>query len=120
MPVDTDNMDPTNTSTDVIQGTLDLLILKSLSLEPMHAFGIAQRIEQLSRGVFRVNHGSLFLAFKRLERDGAVKSEWRDSDSNRRAKYYRLSAAGRKQLNAEVAHWNRRAAAIDRLLTAPA
>jgi transcriptional regulator len=107
-------------STDVIQGTLDLLILKSLSLEPMHGFGIAQRIEQISRGVFRVNPGSLFLAFKRLERDGAVKSEWRESENNRRAKYYRLTASGRKQLEAELADWNRRVGAIERLLTATA
>ena len=107
-------------STDVIQGTLDLLILKSLSLEPMHGFGIAQRIEQISRGVFRVNPGSLFLAFKRLERDGAVKAEWRDSENNRRAKYYRLTPAGRKQLEAELANWNRRSSAIERLLTATA
>ena len=105
-------------STDVIQGTLDLLILKSLSLEPMHAFSVAQRIEQISRGVFRVNPGSLFLAFKRLERDGAVKPEWRDTANSRRAKYYRLTASGRKQLGAEVADWTRRANAIDRLLTA--
>jgi transcriptional regulator len=107
-------------TTDVIQGTLDLLILKSLSLEPMHGFGISQRIEQISRGVFRVNPGSLFLAFKRLERDGAVKAEWRDSENNRRAKYYRLTASGRKQLDAELSNWNRRASAIERLLTATA
>ncbi len=105
-------------STDVIQGTLDLLILKSLSLEAMHAFAVAQRIEQISRGVFRVNPGSLFLAFKRLERDGAVKPEWRDTANNRRAKYYRLTASGRRQLGAELADWTRRANAIDRLLTA--
>ncbi|HJQ22187.1 MAG TPA: PadR family transcriptional regulator [Gemmatimonadaceae bacterium] len=105
-------------STDVIQGTLDLLILKSLSLEPMHGFGIARRIEQISRGVFRVNPGSLMLAFKRLERDGQVKAEWRDSDNNRRAKYYRLTDRGRKQLEAETADWKRRSAAIARLLAA--
>ena len=107
-------------STDVIQGTLDLLILKSLSLEPMHGFGISQRIEQISRGVFRINPGSLFLAFKRLERDGAVKSEWRESDNNRRAKYYRLTSSGRKQLEVEQSEWARRSAAVDRLLTATA
>ncbi len=105
-------------STDVIQGTLDLLILKALSLEPMHGFGIAQRIEQISRGVFRVNAGSLFLAFKRLERDGRVAAEWRDSENNRRAKYYRITEAGRKQLRAEVHDWERRSAAIARLLAA--
>ncbi len=106
--------------TDVIQGTLYLLILKSLSLEPMHGFGIAQRIEQISRGVFKVNPGSLFLAFKRLERDGSVKAEWRESENNRNAKYYRLTPSGRKQLLAEEAEWNRRSAAVDRLLTATA
>ena len=111
-------MNPTSDSTDVIQGTLDLLILKSLSLQPMHGFGIAQRIEQISRGVFRVNAGSLFLAFKRLERDGVVKSEWRETDNNRRARYYRLTAAGRKRLGAEQTQWSRRVAAIERLLTA--
>ena len=110
-------MGDTAESTDVIQGTLDLLILKSLSLEPMHAFAVAQRIEQISRGVFRVNPGSLFLAFKRLERDSAVKPEWRDTANNRRAKYYRLTASGRKQLGIELADWTRRANAIDRLLT---
>ena len=105
-------------TTDVIQGTLDLLILKALSLEPMHGFGIGQRIEQISRGVFRVNAGSLFLAFKRLERDGAVASDWRDSENNRRAKYYRITEAGRRQLKAEAQDWERRAAAVARLLAA--
>jgi transcriptional regulator len=105
-------------STDVIQGTLDLLILKSLSLEPMHGFGISRRIEQISQGVFRVNPGSLLLAFKRLERDGLVKAEWRESDNNRRAKYYRLTERGRKQLEVETADWKRRSAAVARLLAA--
>jgi len=77
-------MDP---STDVIQGTLDMLVLKSLSLEPMHGFGIAQRIEQISRGVFKVNPGSLMLAFQRMERGGLIEPEWRTSDKGRRAKY---------------------------------
>jgi transcriptional regulator len=103
-------------TTDVIQGTLDLLILKALSLEPMHGFGIGQRIEQVSKGVFRVNAGSLFLAFKRLERDGAVTSEWRESDNNRRAKYYRITAAGRRRLDADVKDWERRAAAVARMI----
>lgn len=105
-------------STDVIQGTLDLLILKSLSLEPMHGFGISRRIEQISRGVFRVNPGSLLLAFKRLERDGLVTAEWRESDNKRRAKYYRITERGRKQLKAETADWERRSAAVARLLAA--
>jgi PadR family transcriptional regulator PadR len=105
-------------TTDVIQGTLDLLILKSLSLEPMHGFGISRRIEQISRGVFRVNPGSLLLAFKRLERDGLVSAEWRESENNRRAKYYRITDRGRKQLKADAADWERRSAAIARLLAA--
>src|SRR6478736_4455544 len=87
--------------TDVIQGTLDMLILKTLSLEPMHGFGIARRIEQVSRGVFKVNPGSLLTAFQRLERAGWIDSEWRDTDNSRRAKFYTLSRAGRKQLEVE-------------------
>jgi transcriptional regulator len=105
-------------STDVIQGTLDLLILKALSLEPMHGFGIARRIEQTSQGVFKVNPGSLLTAFQRLERAGHVDAEWRQSDSGRRAKYYRLTRAGRRQFEVETADWQRRAAAIARLLKA--
>ena len=83
-------------TTDVIQGTLDMLILKSLSLEPMHGFGVAQRIEQISEGVFKVNPGSLLLAFQRLERDGLIDGEWSTSENNRRARYYSLTAAGRR------------------------
>ena len=75
-------------STDVIQGTLDLLILRTLSLEPMHGYGIARRIEQISRGVFKVNPGSLLTAFKRLEREGYLDAEWRQSDNSRRARYW--------------------------------
>ncbi len=105
-------------STDVIQGTLDMLILKSLSLEPMHGFGVTKRIEQISRQVFRVNPGSLLLAFQRMERQGLIVGEWRASENNRRAKYYRLTAKGRKRLEAETEDWNRRAAAIARLLDA--
>src|SRR5690349_13591822 len=82
-------------STDVIQGTLDLMILKSLSLEPMHGFGITQRIEQISRGVFRINPGSLMLAFQRLERAGFVDAAWRSTENGRRAKYYTLTRKGR-------------------------
>jgi len=105
-------------STDVIQGTLDMLILKSLSLEPMHGFGVTRRIEQISQGVFRVNPGSLLLAFQRLEHQGLVAGQWRTSDNNRRAKYYRLTTKGRRRLEAETADWVRRAAAIARLLEA--
>jgi len=103
-------------NTDLIQGTLDMLILKTLSLEPMHGFGITRRIEQVSRGVFKVNPGSLLTAFQRLERMGWLDSEWRQSDNSRRAKFYRLTRSGRKQLNFETTNWNRRALAIARLL----
>src|SRR5215510_8508729 len=85
------------TDTDVIQGTLDMLILKSLSLAPMHGFGITKRIDQSSKGVFKVNPGSLLLAFQRMERDGLIDSEWRASENNRRAKYYSLTTKGRKR-----------------------
>jgi PadR family transcriptional regulator, regulatory protein PadR len=102
--------------TDVIQGTLDMLILKTLSLEPLHGFGIARRIEQVSRGVFKANPGSLLTAFQRLERAGWIDSEWRDTDNSRRAKFYALTRAGRKQLEVETTDWMRRAAAVTRLL----
>jgi PadR family transcriptional regulator PadR len=105
-------------NTDVIQGTLDMLILKALSLEPMHGFGIARRIEQVSRGVFKVNPGSLLTAFQRLERVGWLNSEWRQTDKSRRAKFYSLTRSGRKQLEVETTNWNRRASAIARLLKA--
>jgi PadR family transcriptional regulator PadR len=105
-------------TTDVIQGTLDLLILKTLSLEPMHGFGIARRIEQISRGVFKVNPGSLLVAFQRLERAGWLEAEWRRTDNSRRAKYYSLTRAGRKQLDVEEADWTRRSSAVARLLKA--
>ena len=107
-------------NTDVIQGTLDLLILKTLSLEPMHGFGIARRIEQVSRGVFKVNPGSLLTALKRLERAGWVDAEWRQSASGRRARYYELTRAGRAQLELEEDDWRRRAGAVARLLAARA
>jgi len=107
-------------NTDVIQGTLDMLILKTLSLEPMHGFGIARRIEQISQGVFKVNPGSLLTAFQRLEREGLLDSEWRQTDNSRRAKYYSLTRTGRRQLEVETTNWNRRAAAIARLLKAEA
>ena len=105
-------------TTDVIQGTLDMLILKTLSLEPMHGFGISRRVEQVSRGVFRVNPGSLLVALQRLERAGWVDAEWRHTENSRRAKFYSLTRAGRKQLDAQTADWNRRASAIARLLKA--
>ena len=103
-------------TTDVIQGTLDMLILKTLSLEPMHGFGIARRIEQVSRGVFKVNPGSLLTALQRLERAGWLDAEWRQTENSRRAKFYALTRAGKKQLEVETADWSRRASAIARLL----
>ena len=103
-------------NTDVIQGTLDMLILKTLSLEPMHGFGIARRVEQVSRGVFKVNPGSLLTALQRLERAGWLDSEWRQTENSRRAKFYALTRAGKKQLEVETADWARRSSAIARLL----
>jgi PadR family transcriptional regulator PadR len=105
-------------TTDVIQGTLDMLILKTLSLEPMHGFGIARRVEQISRGVFKVNPGSLLTALSRLERAGWLDAEWRRSANARRAKYYTLTRAGRRQLDAQTSDWTRRASAIARILKA--
>jgi len=105
-------------NTDVIQGTLDLLILKSLSLQPMHGYGIARRIEQISRGVFKVNPGSLLTALQRLERAGWLDAEWRRTENSRRAKFYSLTRAGRKQLEVETADWTRRVSAVARLLKA--
>ncbi|HEY6851288.1 MAG TPA: PadR family transcriptional regulator [Terracidiphilus sp.] len=103
-------------NTDVIQGTLDLLILKTLSLEPMHGFGIARRVEQVSRGVFKVNPGSLLTALQRLDRAGWINSEWSNTENSRRAKFYTLTRAGRKQLDIETADWTRRASAVASLL----
>ena len=107
-------------TTDVIQGTLDLLILKALSLEPMHGYGITRRIEQISRGVFKVNPGSLLVALQRLERAGWLDAEWRHTANARRARYYALTRAGRRQLDIETEDWRRRASAIFRLLAAEA
>ena len=107
-------------NTDVIQGTMDMLILKTLSLQPMHGFGIARRVEQISRGVFKVNPGSLLTALQRRERAGLLDADWRQTENARRAKYYRLTARGRKQLEVETADWARRAGAIARLLNAEA
>src|SRR5690348_16062128 len=93
-----------------------MLILKTLSLQPMHGFGIARRIEQISRGVFKVNPGSMLVTLQRLERAGAVDAQWRESPNARRAKYYALTRAGRRQLDAEMADWTRRAGGVTRVL----
>ncbi|MBC7895241.1 MAG: PadR family transcriptional regulator [Cytophagaceae bacterium] len=111
-------MDDANT--DVIQGTLDMLILKTLSLQPLHGFGIARRIEQVSRGVFKVNPGSLLTALQRLERGGYLDAEWIETENARKARVYELTRAGRKRLEADTADWQRRVTAVARLLRAEA
>jgi PadR family transcriptional regulator len=103
-------------NTDVIQGTLDMLILKTLSLQPMHGYGIARRVEQISRGVFKVNPGSLLTALQRLERAGWLDAEWHQTENARRAKFYTLTRAGTRQLGIETEDWIRRASAVARLL----
>jgi PadR family transcriptional regulator, regulatory protein PadR len=105
-------------TSDLVQGTLDMLILKTLALQPMHGFGISVRIEQISKGVFRVNAGSLFIALQRLQRAGLIKSEWKATENSRRAKYYSLSEPGRKRLNSETQEWGKQVAAIARILEA--
>ena len=106
----------TDLKTDVIQGTMDMLILKTLSLRPLHGFGIARRVEQITGGVFKVNPGSLLTALQRLERAGWLDAEWRQTENSRRAKFYALTATGCKQLTVETADWRRKALAVARLL----
>jgi len=106
------------TKSDLLQGTLDMLILKTLALETMHGWGISQRIQQISSGVLNVNQGSLYPALYRLEEQGWITSEWGSSENNRQAKYYRLTRAGRKQLDEETANWQRLSAAIEQVLQA--
>jgi len=101
---------------ELVQGTLDMLILKTLDLQPMHGYGISVRIEQMSNGVFRVNAGSLFVALQRLQRAGLINDEWKATENSRRAKYYALTEAGRKRLNSETLAWGRQVAAISRIL----
>lgn len=105
-------------SRDLVPGTLEMLVLKTLALEPLHGYGIALRIEQISGGAFRVNPGSLLPALSRMERAGQLKSEWRPSENNRRAKYYVATARGRKALAKERQEWDRQVAAIGRILEA--
>jgi transcriptional regulator len=104
--------------TDLLQGTLDLLILRTLSPTSMHGWGIAQRIQQLSEDVFCINQGSLYPALHRLEREGLIAAEWGASENNRRARIYSLTRAGRKQLEAETSTWERVVAAVGRVLAA--
>jgi len=105
-------------NTDIIQGTLDMIILKTLSLGALHGYGIAKRVEEITQNVFKVNPGSLLTALKRMERAGWLASAWRETENGRRAKYYELTAAGRKQLAVESEDWRRRSAALGRLLMA--
>ncbi len=101
---------------DLLQGTLDMLILRVLSVEPMHGWGIVQRVEQMSGDVLQVQQGSLYPAMERLNRKGWVTSEWRTTENNRRARYYSLTRAGRKQLESEAKNWVRLSAAVNRLM----
>ncbi|HTR78144.1 MAG TPA: PadR family transcriptional regulator [Gemmatimonadaceae bacterium] len=106
---------PTDQS-DVLRGTLDLLILKTLSLEPMHGWGISQRIQQFSRGLLDVNQGSLYPALQRLEQKGWIVSDWQVTENNRRAKYYALSASGRRAVGVETTNWRRYVEAVEFIL----
>lgn len=105
-------------SGELIQGTLEMLILKTLALQPMHGYGVALRIEQISEGVFRVNPGSLLPALSRMERAGRVRSEWRETENGRQAKYYSLTPRGKRALCAESDQWERQIAAIARIMEA--
>jgi len=103
--------------TDILQGTLEMLVLKTLALEPMHGWGIAQRIQQMSREVFLVTQGSLYPALVRMKRRGLVKTSWRTTENSRRARYYELTAAGRRQLDVEHATWSRASAAVNWIMS---
>jgi len=102
----------------LVQGTLDMLILRTLALEPMHGYGIGVRLDQISKGVFQVNAGSLFPAFRRLERDGLIKADWQATENNRKAKYYALTPQGRARLARVAKDWETQTAAITRIMRA--
>jgi len=103
---------------DLLQGTLDLLILKALALGAMHGFGVSQRIEQMSGAVLRVGQGSLYPALRRLEQGGWIRAAWGESENNRRARFYRLTRSGERQLEREVSYWERMAAAVNGIVAA--
>jgi transcriptional regulator len=107
---------PRQTAPDILPGTLDLLILRTLQTEVMHGWAISERIQQISQDVLQINQGSLYPALHRLEHQGWIDAEWRTSELGRRAKYYRLTAAGRRQLAVEAGEWERMSAAIDRVM----
>jgi transcriptional regulator len=106
----------TRATVDALRGSLDLLILKTLSLAPMHGWGIGQRVQQISRGVLELNQGSLYPALQRLEKGGLITSDWDTTDNNRRARYYRLTAAGRRALGEELESWRRFASGLEAVL----
>ncbi|MGH7467975.1 MAG: PadR family transcriptional regulator [Longimicrobiales bacterium] len=108
-----------NSASDILRGTIDLLVLKTLTLEPMHGWGISQRIQQLSQGALEVNQGSLYPALQRLEQQDLVRGEWQPTENNRRAKYYRLTTSGRRALRAEETSWREHVAAVELVLGTP-
>lgn len=110
---------PLRTQTDALRGSLDLLVLKTLSVGPMHGWGISQHVRQISKGVLEVNQGSLYPALQRLEKEGLVTSDWDTTDNNRRARYYRLTTTGRRALGVELASWRRFAASLEAVLDVP-
>ena len=101
---------------DALRGSLDLLVLKTLSLAPMHGWGIGQRVQQISKGVLELNQGSLYPALQRLEKDGLITSDWDTTDNNRKARYYKLTAAGRRELGVELENWRKFAAGLEAVL----
>ena len=107
---------PARQPIDALRGSLDLLVLKTLSLAPMHGWGISQRVQQISAGQLEMNQGSLYPALQRLEKDGLITSEWGTTDNNRQARYYKLTAAGRRALGQELESWRRFASALDTVL----
>ena len=107
---------PQRPTVDALRGSLDLLILKTLSLAPMHGWGIGQRVQQISRGALELNQGSLYPALQRLEKDGLITSDWDTTDNNRRARYYRITAAGRRALGVELESWRRFASGLEAVL----
>ena len=107
---------PPRSQSDALRGSLDLLILKTLSLAPMHGWGISQRVQQISDGVLEVNQGSLYPALQRLEKDGLITSAWGTTDNNRQARYYTITAAGRRALGVELESWRRFAAGLEAVL----
>jgi PadR family transcriptional regulator PadR len=108
---------PPRSQTDALRGSLDLLILKTLSIQPMHGWGISQHVQQISKSALALSQGSLYPALQRLEKDGLVTSDWDTTDNNRRARYYRLTAAGRRALNVEIENWRRFASGLDAILS---